>query len=577
MGFVRLGRQSTRAAWLAAFALSLAAGCLTTSEPTSPCPAIDLGRAEPATFVTPTEAPIVAISHGEEQSFVAHRVCDADGCEIRRTQLEGLDPGSQVLLTASGKHIVGVVAGVASTRLVHWVVTPDAVVRQSEEWWDEDPSKAPAALVGSMRGLPGDTDWVIARTAPDASGRRRLMRYRPGQTSHPEYLGTNVPDLLIAAIGERFLVGRNIHSGGEETLYLVDVLDDFERDEARPLLRGRTFSRVMLSPGDAMVLATSGEGEDAETFVFDTADGTLLDRFSGGMVSGRARAEELPGVRAVSPDGSAVAYRTPGGAIALRSLDMHSSCLVRSSASGSHGLAGFSASGVLYMEAERGLDGHRVFAFDPEVRRLTALGDPDGNMRLAGVPARDPVDDEGVPVGHWALGVENGQYAELRHDPIRERGVEERLSLGDIMIIPRDDEAIWLVNSDTHADGVANAPFLQIHRLGARIDPESGALEVDRSATLAESMDETDGTAQPLELRLNRVHPVCVSTGSPGLSAFGCALKGSSPRLTEYTPSSSEKADPGLPPVAQLDEPVTGDEPSGDGETDGGDTPGDGG
>lgn len=577
---------------LAALASSVAAGCLATSEPTSPCAAVDLGEAEPATFVTPVEAPVVAVSHGEDRSFVAHRVCDSEGaCELRRTPLEGLPPGSQVLVTASGRHIVGVVAGEGQTTIIAWSLDQSGSLSTPESWPAEDPTKAPYALVGSMRGLPGETDWVIARTAPTPEGTRRLLRYRPGQVGNPEYLARNVPELLVSALGERFLVGRKIHSGGEETIYLVDVLDDFTRDEARPLMRGRTFSRVMLSPGDAMVIATSGEGEDAETFVFDTADGTLLDRFTGGTVSGRARGEELPGMRAVSPDGSALAYRTPGGAIALRSLDSHASCLVRSSAGGGHELAGFSASGVLYIEAERGVAGPRIFAFDPVVRRLTALGDPEGNMRLAGVPARDPTDDDGVPVGHWALGVENGQYAELRHDPVRARGVEELLPLGDVMLIPRDDEAIWLVNSDNHADAGANVPFLEIHRLGARIDPDSGALEVDRSATLAESHDEdagTDDAPEPLELRLNRVHPVCVSTGSPGLSAFGCALDGAYPRLTEFTPAQGEQADPELPPVAQLDDPDVEDEDAqadegddgggtGDGDgSDGGDAPSDG-
>jgi hypothetical protein len=564
---------------LAPLVLSVAAGCVGTSEPTSPCPAIDLGHAEPATFVTPSDAPVVAVSHGEDQSFVAHRVCEPDDgpCRIVRTPLEDLPPGSQVLLTASGKHIVGVAASFGQTLVLTWDVGPDGVT-PGKSAWAEDATAAPAALVGSMRGLPGDTDWVIARTAPNADGTRKLLRYKPGQQGNPEYLATNVPELLVSAIGERFLVGRQVHNGGEETLHLVDVLDDFTRDEARPLLRGRTFSRVMLSPGDAMVIATSGEGEDAETFVFDTDDGTLLDRFSGAAVSGRARGEELPGMRAVSPDGSALAYRTPGGAIALRSLDAQSSCLVRSSAGGGHEVAGFSASGVLYMEAERGLGGHRIFAFDPIVRRLTALGDPTGNMRLAGVPARDPLDAEGVPVGHWALGVENGQYAELRHDPIREEGTEERLPLGDVMIIPREDEAIWLVNSDTHADGTVNAPFLQIHRLAPRIHPESGALEVERSATLVESHDDPDAPAEPLELRLSRVHPVCVSTGGPGLSAFGCALEGGSARLVEFTPSTGEQSgDPALPPQVQPDEPQGGDaseddddEGDTDGDTDGG-------
>jgi hypothetical protein len=290
---------------LAPLVLSVAAGCVGTSEPTSPCPAIDLGHAEPATFVTPSDAPVVAVSHGEDQSFVAHRVCEPDDgpCRIVRTPLEDLPPGSQVLLTASGKHIVGVAASFGQTLVLTWDVGPDGVT-PGKSAWAEDATAAPAALVGSMRGLPGDTDWVIARTAPNADGTRKLLRYKPGQQGNPEYLATNVPELLVSAIGERFLVGRQVHNGGEETLHLVDVLDDFTRDEARPLLRGRTFSRVMLSPGDAMVIATSGEGEDAETFVFDTDDGTLLDRFSGAAVSGRARGEELPGMRAASSCGT---------------------------------------------------------------------------------------------------------------------------------------------------------------------------------------------------------------------------------------------------------------------------------
>lgn len=548
--------------------LTAASACLTTSEPASPCPAIDLGEAEPATFVTRERAPVVAITPGDDEAFVAHWVCDShDDCELERTLLEGLPKSSQVMVSARGGHVVGVAAGPELTTVMTWQVKLNAVVKQGE--WTVAAADAPAVLVASLRGESADEpDWIVARTG---GGERTLVRYRPGDNPTigvgAQPLGTNVPDLLVVGVGERHLLGRKIHSGGEETLYLVDVTDDDADHDARPLLRGPTFSRAVLSPGDTMVIATAGDGERAETFVFDTEDGTLIDRFGGAAISGRVRGEELPGMRAVSPDGSALAYRTPQGSLALRSLDVQSSCLVRSASSGGHELAGFSASGMLYLEASRAPGRHRVFAFDPKTRRLTALGGETSGMRLAAVPGRELTGaegEDGTSDAHWALGVANGSYAAIMHDTVAGAGIDEPLNLAEVMIMPRDDAAIWLV--DTRRREGTSDRTLRVHRLAPNLDPHRGAIVLDRSAPTVpmlhdEDRDEDDAAGGPsagpvpLELRLGP-QATCISTGSPGLASFGCGKSGSGP-LFNYGPGDGEGADPVTPPAAQPVAPTT--------------------
>src|SRR5688572_4702656 len=211
--------------------------CMTTSEPSSPCPELDLGRADPATFVAPDHAPLVAISVDEDGSFVAsHPVCDKSGtCEVRRFPLEGLPGGAQVLVTASGRHVVAAYLGqLGAPQVRSWSVEPVLPVVGDGEGSDvgfdyqldenamisgED---GPAVLIGSLRGDEGE-DWILARTIERPNTRRELVRFRPGVMDGWDVVAENVPDMLVVAVGEQHLLGRRIHSAGEETLYIVDV------------------------------------------------------------------------------------------------------------------------------------------------------------------------------------------------------------------------------------------------------------------------------------------------------------------------------------------------------------------
>jgi hypothetical protein len=530
--------------------LAATTACLTTSEPASPCPALDLGRADIATFVSPADAPVIAVA-ADPEPFVTHQVCDDGVCRLHKTALPRLQAGSELLLTASGRYLVGINE---SFGVVTYAIDADAPADEAVQWVTSalptDELRLPRHLIASLRGEDGD-DWIIAR---DADG--QLLRYRPG-AARADQLAPGHGDLGVAAVGERHVIGREIHSGGEETLYVVDVVgSDFE--DARPLLRGPTFSRITVTPRDDMVIATAGEGEDAETFVFDVATSSLLDRFRGAAISGRASGEDLPGMRAVSPDGSALAYRTPMGAVALRGLDTHSSCLVRSAAGGSHAVAGFSADGVLYLEADEGAGRSQVFAFDPPTRRLAALGDRERGMKLVAVPGREvradqdeDEDEDGSIVAHWALAVSHGQF-----EAVLENGGSEALAVDEIAILARDDAAVWLVDTSRAEGSFNNERLLRVRRLAPQLAATPRRLEFDYDAeTMPELYDPAGESLGHFEVEIEQRASVCVTTGAPGSWGFGCG-GASSQLLFEMSPGDREQqADPGANPIEQNDEP----------------------
>ncbi len=538
---------------------------------------MDLGRAELATVVSPEHAPVLAVAADEPTAdeptpFVTHQVCDGNDCWLQKSPLPGnyLTAGNELMLTPSGRYLVGItdLNGVVTFR-----IHSDANASEPVEWIASPPVNAssPRHLVATMRGMKpfsapdrdvpdSDREWVIAR---DSAG--RLLRYAPGAATG-EHLAVGVSNLGVAAVGESYLVGRKVHNAGEETLYLVHVDGEGrEHEEAKPLLRGATFSRIVVTPRDDMVIATSGEDDDAETFVFDVASGQLLDRFAGAAISGRTPGDDLPGLRAVSPDGSALAYRTPGGAIAMRGLDTQASCLVRSATGTSHSLAGFSADGVLYMESNGGAGKSQIYAFDPPTRRLSTLGDAARGMKLVAVPGREVRDDndlEGGVVAHWALAVHNGRY-----EAVLEHGQAEALPLDDeVTILPRDDAAVWLLDTSDAADTIgASKRVLRVRRLAPQLGLTDRALRYDPDRPSIPDLVDGESVGR-FEFEISkRSSRACVATGTPGGWGWGCGAASSS-LLFEMSPGDREQtADPDKPP---LEDQVAPDPPPSDDDDD---------
>ena len=528
---------------IAALVTLLATGCGLGSDPATPCGSMDLGHARNGTLVTPHTAPVVAIT--ADQPFILHEVCDEEtGCYLRRERLEGLSTGSRVLLTSTGEFAIAIdrELGIVNSYEISSVSTPDgrAVARLNPVTQGKN---RPRHLVASMRG----NNYVLTRTAD-----MRLGRYYPGETQ-AHLIGDDIANLRVAAVGERYLVGRKIHTGGEESLYLVGVHPDVETGESIRLVRGRTFSRVVLSPGDERIIATSGEGNAAQTLVFSVPDGTLIDRFSGAAVSGRGASEEIPGLRGVSPDGSHLAFRTPTGALAMRNLDLQASCLVRSATAGDHQIAGFAPNGVLYMEASESVGRSRVLAFDPVTRDLVALGEAGHNYRLAAVAAampgqpEDGVDEGRDAMRHWAIAVEQGSYT-----AVSANRASDHLILSDVSFMARDDTGVWLLDSSRDDAPGDIGQTLSVRRIAPTV--VDGELRF-RNGTQGPAFMDNGVLEDVFSKRVSRNAELCVSTGIPGAWAVRCHDGTSSSKF--LSSSSGHTEDPEQPGPADVSDPET--------------------
>lgn len=503
---------------------------------------MDLGVAREGTFVTPARAPVVAVS--SEQPFVLHEVCEGDVCALRSDDLVGLSQGSSVLLTSTGDYAIAIDEGLATVRSYEIRNTPDAEGRTvfTKEAIARD-RDTPRYLVAGMRG----SDYVITRTEDG-----RLGSYLPGWTK-TKPIGGDIDNLLVVAVGESNLVARQIHSGGTESLYLVPVPVDSDMRIGDPILltTGPTFSRVLLTPGDEHVVATSGSGDTARTSVFSVATGGKVDSFPGAVVSGRKAGEELPGLRGVSPDGSHVVYRHPTGALAMRDLDIQGSCSVRSSTAGDHRVAGFAPNGVLYMEASEGLGKARIFAFDPITQGLAAMSEAESGLHLAAVAAQMPGQPEdGIDQGresmmHWAVAVRRGNYSAVSTH-------SDAIGLGtrDVAFMARDDGAVWLL--DTANDGGKRT--LAVRRIAPQVQGQS--LHFERASESGPAWMDGDVEQTEFVQDITGVSNICASTGIPGAWAVRCSHGGG----TSYLASDSGQTedDPEQLPQPQADEPPAG-------------------
>ncbi len=544
-------------------------GCGQASDPSVPCAAMELGASAPATVTSLASAPVLVVSAEDPTPFVVVRVCPVDTpCVYYRQPLPGpegedldgpaITPGSALMVTALGNWVVGIdkeLGGMSTweidtnARELAGAVGPlDRFSAAGDD--DDDADRRPAVLVASMRS----SDHVLVR---DASG--GLAVFHPNWRSLRP-IAEDHPSLKVVAIGEQWIVGREDIDGERERLLLVPVDPELETFDAEELAEADSFTRVEMTDDDRLVVATSGDGDGAETFVFDVASGALVDRFIGAAVTGLRELDAVPGLRAVSPDGSHLAFRTSTGAVALRDLETHSACLVRSSSAGDHRVAGFGADGTIYMQAELDYTESRVFAFETRTRSLVALDiEPGTGHHLAAVPSR--LRDGERP---WAIGVRHGQYAAMQEN-------EEPTNLGiyDATWIARDDDVGGMWAIETYRDEGAKRR-LALRRFEPtmhgrsyafpRVDPQVLSL----SASALSSLASLDNSERP-----------CLSVGTPGAWAYRCAGSSAStgfaavPVPSSEDPGAPEMPDPEVPDYGDVEDPddggSSGDESSSDG------------
>jgi len=246
----------------------------------------------------------------------------------------------------------------------------------------------------------------------------------------------------------------------------------------------------------------------------------------------------------VSPDGSFAVYRTPSGALALRDLDVCSSCLVRGGGASDHRVAGFSADGVIYMESTPHRVGQSdVLAHDLRLQRSTVLGDGLRSNHLAAVSGRaQEIDDETLP---WAISVSDGSYWAVQE------GDAQALGLDEVMFLPRDSLAAWVLDSDYDKhEGVR-------HMVVSRVEPRDAETDDPTEAAL-DFVPRDTGFVKDVPGNSR----VCLSSGAPGSWAQGS--QNAADKWFLGGPSLPDSEDPN-PPQREEDEP--GDDGTGTDES----------
>lgn len=476
-------------------------GCDDLRDPSTPCGELQFGEAEPGAVVSRRRAPVLAMAGASAEPFVLHWVCETpdspeEACTLTRTALEGIAQGrNAVLITSAGEYVL---ATDRNTQVLRTYSFDPRGRLRSEDEGKTLGGNLPVQLLASLR----NSNWVVGI---DADG--EMVRYSPGEPS-ADPIAQTLRSPLIAAVGEQHIIGQVNHGNDDQSLYVVPVDEglDYVHHEPTLLARGRAATRVVVGPRDEFVSVTYGHGDSAQTLVFRIPDGKLLDRFEGELVSGREDRVETVGLRAVSPDGSHLAYKTPAGSVALRDVESNSACLVRSaSTNGETRVAGFSAEGKLYFESEFGPGETTVSVWDPQTRYFAVLSTPEDGARLAAVPSSTP--DTALP---WAIGIRSGTYMALADSEM-----PAYFDLQDAVFIPRDDPELWVFASDDLASGLR----MNIRRVTAR----SMADHVLRYGELDAAPHEADGDMKNrLDVTLSGPQSACISTGTPGAPAYAC-------------------------------------------------------
>jgi hypothetical protein len=457
-----------------------------------PCESLNLrsaqtrGLDQPASDTTPGDSIASVLAISETGNIEILRECDSKSqCEQRKLSLpnppDGVGKAQQLMLTASGRWLV--YQGKPDTPVMRldldtctgsscigiWeAVAPD--IDHLEE------------LVGTLRG----GDWIIYR---DTSNQLRALYVGedPIFQGGPESalgkafaLGSGF-DLRVVALGHRHVVARQSRGDGIEELYLIRVAPAYKVDEfgtstigqALLLATGPAFQRVLITEGpspaerghpnefqhdiptDVQVIATSGEGPDARTLIYDVSNLDQIANFAGEVVTKHAVLEDVAGLGALSPDGTHLAYLTSDGGLALRNLASQRSCLIKSSDSATHVLAGFAADATLYFEAEEDAyldddhtgyerrDVENIYTYDALAQTFTALTTPQtfpdtAVWRLKAVPPG--ADTNGQP---WA--VANGEFL------VKPGVTAKSLNYDEAQFLPRSnaDGDLWVIEAET--------------------------------------------------------------------------------------------------------------------------------
>ncbi len=520
--------------------------CTTDTDPTIPCGSVDLGA--PDTAVMARSAHVFAFTDTNGEVAVVRDLCPRSTCAgaeidllrlgIDDLQIDGALP-ERLMLSGTGNWLAFLKDGVL--RKIDLACDPaeDETCHRATRVWEDQ--RHTTDLVGSLRS----GDWVVLR---DGDGLQALDLSDAEEP--PLRLGED-DRLLAVALGDRSLVARRILDGDEEELFLIRINPTKHHDMSgyasagtvQFLGRGRAFSRVIVTRGptpaelgdtderdpdvpiDEYVVATSGAGDDATTVVFRVMDGEPIDAFPGQAVSAHVPLAEIPGLSAVSPDGSHLAYVTPSGALAMRGLGDQGACLVRSSTEGHHTLAGFGADGTLYFESEEGrADGRtleRVAAYDPNRVAFHWLAGEQFSSRLRAVPLRAAEAEDGSRVP-WAVTAHDGFFGVQQGDDPQSLGLDP----GRLSFLPRltHDDSVWLLEASDEDEQYAG-PRTRLALKKVRADADSDRtdlLDFDARESAPAYVDDA-GEYQTFDESFTSKYQICVSATRPGGWRAACS------------------------------------------------------
>jgi hypothetical protein len=527
------------------------AACTADGEPTVPCGETVLEDAQRAILARGVQVLAFAEpgSEGRRVTLVRDRCPDATcaGPELEVQSIELERAPDEILLSGTGRHLAWSSGG-----------TLHAVDLECEEPGRSCRSQialgsrfAAHVFVGTLRS----GEWVVLR---DAAGLWAVDL--AADEPEPLRLGDD-PNLLAVALGDRSVVARRILADGQEELVLLRVNPSKHHDEGgaasagriTPLARGPAFSRVVVTRGpspaargelddpspdaftDLHVVATSGHGPPAQTAVFGVIDGEPSDAFPGRALSSHVDREQLEGLDAVSPDGSHLAYVTPGGSLALRGLSSQSSCLVRAASEGRHELAGFTADGLVLFESRQedpdGRAGTRIGAWDPAALHFWWLSDADAGRTLRAAPPRHASTDQ-QPTIPWAIAMRDGYEAVQPGDAPQPLG----LSTGRVSFLRRfaADGALWLVDAGDEGAGDGSArTHLRLKKIRVL---EDGSAPIEFDAHGSDPSYEDQGALVPVDHDFAAGTALCMSAAQPGGFGARCGGGGGKPSFLQAGP-----------------------------------------
>lgn len=467
------------------------------------CESLDLrstptrGLDQPASDSVPSNAVASVLAISETGNIEILRECDSKAqCDELELSLPTpptyVGKALQLMLTASGRWLV--YQGENDVMRLDLGRCPG-----SSCGWSGLVIEHVNELTGTLRG----GDWIIYRGTGNQL-RAVYVGEDPLLEGGPEFaLGSGL-DLRVVALGHRHVVARQSRGNGIEELYLIRVAPAYKVDEfgtstigkALLLATGPAFQRVLITEGpspaerghpnefqhdiptDVQVIATSGEGPEARTLIYDVSNLDQVANFAGEVVTKHAVLEDVAGLSAISPDGTHLAYLTSDGGLALRNLGSQRSCSIKSSDSATHVLAGFAANATLYFEAEEDAyldddntgyerrDVENIYTYDALAQTFTALTTPrtfpdTAVWRLKAVPPG--LDPNGQP---WA--VANGEYL------VKPGASAKSLNYDEAQFLPRSNANgdLWVIEAETETG-------FNVHRLS----PDGQEVELQNRPT----------------------------------------------------------------------------------------------